>query len=134
MEDKRICQPAPFAGLTISHDGSRWAELEANGRLRVDGSYTGEFTLPEGTVRKDGSIKGCVEPDGTIRIDGSIAGEIEENGTLRRGGSAVGEIAAGGTIYRDGSVWGEVEPGGAGFDSLRAAAAVLVFFAPDFGG
>lgn len=134
VEEKRIRQTAPFAGLTISHNGSRWAELEANGRLRVDGSYTGEFTLPEGTVRRDGSIKGCVEPDGTIRIDGSISGEIEENGTLRRDGSVVGEITADGTIYKGGSVWGEVEPGGAGFDSLRAAAAVLVFFAPDFGG
>ena len=125
---------APFAGFTISHDGSRWAELEANGRLRVDGSYVGEFSLPEGTVRRDGSIKGCVEPDGTIRIDGSISGEIEENGALRRDGSVVGEISADGTIYKGGSIWGEVEPGGGGFDSRRAAAAALVFFAPDFGG
>jgi len=123
---------ASGAKITIRKGGSLWASVEPNGTIRIDGSIAGEFSS-DGTVRKSGSIVGSVEGNGTIRKGGSLAGTIETGGTLRRDGSIVGSIESNGTIRLNGSLWGSASSCCGDHNARRAVAAVIVFFAADFG-
>lgn len=118
--------------MTLWHDGSSWAEITPDGRVWIDGSRIGEIT-PDGEVYYDGSYVGEVERNGTIWVEGSSVGEVEMNGRIWRDGSSIGEIVANGDIWLDGSRWGEVEPFGWDYSEIRVVAAILAFFAPDFG-
>ncbi len=118
--------------MDLWHDGSSWAEITPDGRVWIDGSRIGEIT-PDGEVYYDGSYVGEVERNGTIWVDGSSVGEVEMNGRIWRDGSSIGEIVANGDIWLDGSRWGEEEPFVWDYSEIRVVAAILAFFAPDFG-
>lgn len=118
--------------IDVWKGGSVWAEIVTDGRLWIDGWREGEITSG-GSVYRDGSKVGEVEPNGKIWIGGSREGEVESNGRLWRGGSRVGSIESDGTIYLDGSIWGEADPFGGTYQEIRVVAAILAFFAPEFG-
>jgi hypothetical protein len=117
--------------MDIRKGGSLWARIEKDGYIRISGSLVGRFES-DGYVRKSGSLVGEIEEDGTIRESGSFVGRLEKDGTMRKNGSIIGRIESDGYIRLGGSIWGSVEGGGLDFDSMRAVAAVLVFFAPDY--
>lgn len=118
--------------ITIWRGGSAWATIETNGDIWIGSSRAGTFEK-DGDVWVGSSSAGDVESDGDIWFGSSDAGDIETDGDLWRGGSRIGEIESDGDIYLGGSRWGEADPFGGSFDELRAVAAVLVFFAVEFG-
>ncbi len=104
------------------------------------GSGSEASSSPEEKVLDDeieiwqgGSRWATIETAGTIWIDSSSVGEIESDGDLWRSGSRIAEIESNGDIYLGGSSWGEAYPFGGTPQELRVVAAVLVFFAEDFG-
>ena len=118
--------------ITIWRGGSAWATIEIDGDIWVGSSRAGTFEK-DGDVWVGSSSAGDVEGDGDIWFGSSDVGDIESDGDLWRGGSRIGEIESDGDIYLGGSRWGEADPFGGSFDELRAVAAVLVFFASEFG-
>ena len=83
--------------------------------LIVMGLFSAEQEM---TIRNNGSLWASIESGGPIRIGGSLVGRWEDDGTIRKGGS----------------IWGSVSEGCPDHESLKKAAAVLVFFAPDYFG
>ncbi len=118
--------------ITIWRGGSAWATIETDGDIWVGSSRTGSFEK-DGDVWVGSSSAGDVESDGDIWFGSNDAGDIESDGDLWRGGSRIAEIESDGDIYLGGSRWGEADPFSGSFDELRAVAAVLVFFATEFG-
>lgn len=118
--------------IEIWRGGSLWATIESNGKIWIGGSNVGEFES-DGEVWVGSSSAGEIESDGDIWFGSSDVGDIEENGRLWLGGSRIAEIDSGGDIYLEGSWWGEVDPFEGSKAELRAVAAVLAFFAAEFG-
>ncbi len=118
--------------IIIQHAGSKWAEIETDGTLKIDGSVVGKIT-PEGKVYRSGLMVGEVDSEGAIWVDGNRAGEIELSGRFWRGSSPVGSIVVNGDLYLGGSKWGESDTSLLNFYQQRVVAAILAFFAPEFG-
>ncbi len=132
--------PAASAGaeLIIAEDieiwrgGSKWATIETDGDIWRGGTKVGQFES-DGDIWIGGNNEGEVEPDGDIWFGSDSVGEIESNGNLWRGSSRIAAIEADGTIYLGGSWWGEADPFGGAPEEMRIVAAVLAFFAEEFG-
>jgi hypothetical protein len=118
--------------IVIQRSGSEWAEIETDGTLWVNGSVVGEITS-DIEVYRDGRMMGEVDSDGTIWVGDTRAGEIEPNGRFWRGSSPIGSIVVNGDLYLSGSKWGAADSSLLSFNSQRVVAAILVFFAPDYG-
>lgn len=118
--------------IEIWWSGSRWATIETDGDIWIGGSRVGTFES-DGDVWVGSSSAGDVESDGDIWVGSNDIGDIEANGDIWLRGSRIGEIEPDGDIYLGGSWWGEADPFDGSFKSLRAVAAVLAFFAEDFG-
>ena len=118
--------------IVIQQAGSEWAVIETDGTLRIDGSIVGEIT-PEGEVYHSGRMVGKVDSEGVIWVNGNQAGEIEPSGRFWRGSSPVGSIIVNGDLYLSGKKWGESDSSLLDFNKQRVVAAILAFFAPEYG-
>jgi hypothetical protein len=120
--------------VIIRKNGSVWATVSPNGDIRVNGSIAGSINGDDGTIRKSGSMVGEIYFHGAIRKSGSEVGAIESGGDLRRNGQIIGSINnQDGTIRLNGSIIGGIDGFAHTFREMRLAAAVLAFFAPEFG-
>jgi hypothetical protein len=120
------------SAMVILRQGSDWAEIRADGTVLVEGSPVGKITA-DGSVYHDGRAVGAVNSDGVITMDGRQVGEIAMDGRLWRGGSPVGSVIVNGELYLGGSKWGEADVSYVGYSEQRVLAAIVAFFAPDFG-
>ena len=118
--------------ITIWRGGSSWATVETDGSIWIQGSHVGTFEN-DGDVWVGSSSAGDVEKDGNIWFGSDYVGDIESNGYLWRGGSRIAEIEEDGDIYLEGSWWGEADPFSGSIVEMRTVAAVLAFFAEEFG-
>lgn len=118
--------------IVILRGGSIWAELQPDGTVLVEGSSVGEITA-EGAVYRGGRAVGEVDSEGVITQNGRRVGEIEMNGRLWRSGSPVGSVVVNGDLYLGRSKWGEADVSLLGTRDQRIVAALVVFFAPEFG-
>ena len=120
------------SAIMILRGGSDWAEIRPDGTVLVEGSPVGEITA-DGSVYRDGSSVGTVSSDGVIAMDGDRVGEIEMAGRLWRDGSPIGSVIVNGDLYLGSSKWGEANVPHLGYREQRVLAALVAFFAPEFG-
>lgn len=118
--------------MDIWRGSSSWATIETDGDIWIGSSHVGSIES-DGDVWISGSNVGEIEEDGDIWFGGSNAGEIESDGDLWRGGSRIAEIESDGDIYLESSWWGEADPFIGEPQEMRVVAAVLAFFAVEFG-
>lgn len=118
--------------IMILRGGSDWAEIRPDGTVLVEGSQVGEIAA-DGSVYRDGRSVGAVSSDGVITMDGLQVGEIAMDGRLWRGDSPIGSVIVNGELYLGGSKWGEADVSDVGYSEQRVLAALVAFFAPDFG-
>ncbi|MDA3948158.1 MAG: hypothetical protein PF508_02940 [Spirochaeta sp.] len=118
--------------ITIRREGREWAEIEADGTVMVHGSSVGRITAGGMVYRRD-RVAGQVDSDGLITIDDRQVGEIEMNGRLWRGGSPIGSVIVNGDLYLGGSKWAESNVSSLDYSDQRVLAALVAFFAPEFG-
>ena len=123
----------PNGVVTVRKGGSVWGTVSPDGTIRINGSIVGQFSQ-DGTVRKNGSEVGSVDSGISIRKNGSEIGGHTPMGEMRRNGSIIGGIdRTDGTIRLNGSIWGSIDGYSKKWRDIRAAVALLVFFADDFG-
>ncbi|MBT3276109.1 MAG: hypothetical protein HN368_23375 [Spirochaetales bacterium] len=119
-------------GLKIWRGGSIWAEISADGDIWIDGWHVGEIE-PDGDVWRGSSYVGEIESDGDIWIQSSKDAEIETDGDIWLNSSQIAQIEPNGKIWFKSSSWGEVTPFDGNYEDMKIIAAVLIFFAPEFG-
>ncbi len=120
--------------IKIRKSGSIWTEIDEKGIIRINGSIVGSISAEDGTIRKNGSIVGKINFNGVIIKNGSEIGAIWPTSELYKQGSIIGNIDnTNGTIRLGGSIWGNIDNFSYKWRDLRYTAAVLAFFAPEFG-
>ena len=135
IEDMSILRKkGPDTEVVIRKNGSIWAKVEKNGDIRINGSIVGSISSDDGTIRKSGSIVGEIYFHGAIRKSGSEVGSIQTSGELYQNGQIIGDIDnQDGTIRLSGSICGNIENFAHTYREMRMTAAVLAFFASEFG-
>lgn len=118
--------------MEIWYNGSSWGDITTDGKIWIENSRIGEIEA-NGKVWKNGSKVGEIEEDGDIWIEGSKDVQIEKDGDLWFNGSKTVEIESDGDVWYEGSKLWEVDPFDGSYGDMRVIAAVLVFFAPEFG-
>lgn len=118
--------------IVLLRDGSEWAEIQPDGTVLIEGSAVGEITA-DGRVYRNGNAVGEVDDDGIITMNGSRVGEIEMNGRLWRGSSPIGSVIFNGDVYLGSSKWAETDVSRLDYSEQIVVAAIVVFFAPEFG-
>lgn len=118
--------------IVLLRDGTEWAEIQPDGTVLIQGAAVGEITA-DGYVFRDGNAVGEIDSDGIITMDGSRVGEIEMSGRLWRGSSPVGSVIFNGDVYLGSSKWAETDVSRLDYSDQVVVAAIVVFFAPEFG-